>query len=140
VFATKYRIRSLTPTIRAKLYPYLVGTGRALGIQVLAVNGVEDHLHLLISLPSNISLSEAVKKLKANSSRWLKEEFGQEKFAWQTGYSAFSVGLGAFEPTRHYIESQVEHHKRRDFKTEMAHMLEQHGMDISALSWFEVTT
>ena len=137
VFATKHRLRALSPSIREKLYPYLVATGHTFGIVVLAIGGVEDHLHLLLSLPSNISLGEAVKKLKANSSRWMKEECGLGKFSWQVGYSAFSVGLGAVEPTLHYIASQGEHHKRRDFRAEMEQMLQQHGVELSAVSWFD---
>ena len=137
VFATKSRLRALSPAIREKLFPSVVGMGHVFEVEVLAIGGAEDHIHLLISLPAKLSLSEAVKKLKANSSRWIKDEFGLQKFAWQTGYGAFSVGLGDFEATRRYIGTQVEHHKRRDFRAEMAQIFQQHGVDLNSVSWFD---
>ena len=136
VFGTKYRLRALTLSVREELFPYLVTVGKQFGIEVLEVGGVEDHVHILIALPPSVALGEAVKKLKSNSSRWIKERFQLQKFAWQTGYGAFSVGAGAFTATKQYIGTQAEHHKRRDFRAEMEQIFRQHGVDPATMPWF----
>ncbi len=136
VFGTKYRLRALSPSVRERLFPYIVALGKEFDIEVLEIGGMEDHLHLLIALPASISLAEAVKRLKAKSSRRIRQEFGIQKFAWQTGYGAFSVGLNAYWATRQYIAGQIEHHKRHDFREEMEQMFRQHGVDPKSIPWF----
>jgi len=81
-----------------------------------------DHVHLLIALPAKLSLTEAMQKLKANSSRWLREQTGVP-FAWQKGYGAFSVSITATSAVVDYIRTQEEHHRKRDFQAEFSAML-----------------
>jgi putative transposase len=136
VFGTKNRLRALTPPLRQRLYPYLIVTARMFGIEVLSIGGVEDHVHLLIALPPTIALSEAVKKIKANSSRWIRQTYGLSKFSWQEGYGAFAVSVNALEVTKQYIAGQEAHHKTRDFRAEFEQILRQHQIDTKSLEWF----
>src|SRR5688572_12294179 len=104
VFATKDRETVLTPAIRERLWPYLGGIVRENGMKALAVGGVADHVHILLSLPATMSVAKAMQLLKGNSSKWIHETFptlGQ--FAWQEGYGAFSIGISGIEETRAYI-------------------------------------
>jgi REP element-mobilizing transposase RayT len=137
IFGTKYRLRALTPALRERLFPYLIATARSFGIEVLSIGGVEDHVHLLIALPPTISLSDAMKKVKSNTSRWIRETFGLKKFAWQEGYGAFGVSVNAMDATKEYIATQEVHHRRRDFRSEVEHILRQHGLNHDKIEWFQ---
>ncbi|MCX6639208.1 MAG: transposase [bacterium] len=74
---------------------------------------MEDHIHILISLPSILSISAAIKLFKGSSSRWIHQTFPElTEFTWQEGYGAFSVSRSLREKTINYIANQIEHHKR----------------------------
>ena len=92
------------------------------GIQVLAVGGTENHVHLLIAVPADAKLSDAVRTLKANSSRWVRET--SSLFGWQEGYGAFSVSPSQIERVKQYIGNQAEHHRSRSFEDEFLAMLQ----------------
>lgn len=88
-----------------------------------------DHVHLLISLGRETSISELVRELKSNSSRWIHETFpNQRNFAWQSGYAAFSVSPSRLEEVRKYIENQAEHHRTRTFQEEFRELLKRHNL------------
>src|SRR5579871_4234481 len=111
VFSTKER-RDLIPNKTLPvLWKYFAGIGRNHGIPVLSAGGTSNHSHLLIALPSDITVAKAVQVLKANSSRWLHEHGGE--FAWQEGYGAFSVSASNKEAVKDYIAHQAEHHQKR---------------------------
>ena len=129
VFATKGRETLLTPEIRERLWPYLGGVGRENGMKALAVGGVADHVHLLLSLPATMSLAKAMQLLKGNSSKWIHETFSKlRSFAWQEGYAAFSIGVSGIEETRAYICKQEEHHRTRTYREEVIAFLQRHGL------------
>jgi len=113
----------------ARLWPYLGGIARENGMKALAIGGVADHVHLLVSLPSTLSVS-AMQLLKGNSSKWLHETFPILRgLAWQEGYAAFSIGIAGVEETAAYIRGQEEHHRHRTFREEVALFLRKHGME-----------
>jgi REP element-mobilizing transposase RayT len=85
---------------------------------------MEDHAHMLIQLPSKISLVEAVIEIKTSSSRWLGR-----RFAWQRGFGAFSVSASNKSAVIRYIQSQKEHHKKMSFEEEFLAFLKKHGID-----------
>jgi REP element-mobilizing transposase RayT len=131
VFATKERRPWLTSDINRRLWPYLGGIAREKGIKVLATGGVADHVHLLLSLPAALSVSEAMQVMKGNSSKWLRETFPHlrhEGFAWQEGFGAFSVGVSGVSDTVRYIETQEEHHRTKSFDEELDIILKRHGL------------
>ena len=111
-----------------ELFAYMGGLVKELKGKPIIINGMSDHVHLLILLPPNVSISDAMRFVKANSSRWVKERFGK-KFAWQKGFGAFSVSRSNVEAVSKYIKDQQQHHKGFDFKTEFVSMLEKNNVD-----------
>ena len=129
VFATKGREPWLTPDIRERLWPYLGGIARENGMKTLAIGGVADHVHMLLSLPATMSVAKAMQLLKGNSSKWIHERFPKLRgFAWQEGYAAFSIGVSGIEGTRAYIRNQEEHHRTRTYREEVIAFLQRHGL------------
>jgi len=98
------------------------------GMHALAIGGIEDHVHALISLPATMSIAKAVQVLKANSSRWINEH-RQPRFAWQEGYFACSVSRSQIPRVSKYIANQREHHKKRSFAAEITFLLKKHGFE-----------
>ncbi len=128
VYATKERAPLITDAIRLKLHEYLGGTVRGLGGVALEINGVADHVHLLVKLPPTLALSDFLRELKANSSIWAKKQTAG-RFAWQSRYGAFTVSESQVERVRHYISHQEEHHRRVNFEEEFKAMLRAHRID-----------
>ena len=116
--------------VRTRLWPYLGGIARENGMKTLAVGGVDDHVHILLSLPATMPLAKALQLLKGNSSKWIHETFpAMNHFAWQDGYGAFSISVSGIEETIAYIRNQEAHHRTRLFRDEVTAMLKRHGFD-----------
>ena len=99
-------------------------------IKALIVGGVEDHVHVLLSIPSMLSLAKSIQLLKGNSSKWIHDTFKEhQSFAWQEGYGAFSIGVSGVAETQKYIQNQPEHHRKMTFKEELEVFLKKHGME-----------
>lgn len=126
VFSTKDRLPIIPAELKEKLWAYVGGIAVNLGVTLMAVGGTNNHLHLLILLPSRLPLAEVVQKLKANSSRWLGEQ--GVTFAWQKGYGAFSVSPSVLDRVRSYIHHQAEHHEKRNFDEEFIALLRSSGI------------
>ncbi len=129
-FSTRERQPLLRENIRSRLWPFMGAIARDHGLRALAINGVEDHVHLLLSLPSTLALAKAIQVLKAGSSFWIHKTFpDQEGFAWQEGYGAFSLGISQVDLTKAYIQSQAEHHRRISFQQEFLAFLGKHHLE-----------
>jgi putative transposase len=128
VFSTKGRIACINNELSPQLHAYIAGIARGLGGKTLIVNGVADHVHLLVQLPATISVAEFVRDIKANSSKWMHEEMGipRSKFSWQTGYGCFSVSKSNLSNAQKYIAKQEEHHRKISFQEEFLLFLKQH--------------
>ena len=124
VFSTKERRPAIAEP--AELWAYLAGVARNLHYESFAIGGTENHVHALLSLPGHVPVAEAVQKLKANSSRWLRED--RVWTGWQEGYGAFSVSASNVDAVRHYIQNQAEHHRRRSFEDEFLTLLMKSGV------------
>ena len=130
VFSTKERRPMITPALQPRLFQYVGGIGRENKIKLLAAGGVDDHVHLLISTPSTISISKAMQLIKGGSSKWIHETFPEQRlFEWQEGYGAFSISIGDIERTINYINNQAIHHGKMDFKTEFLIFLKKHSIE-----------
>jgi REP element-mobilizing transposase RayT len=105
------------------------GIARNHGIKALSVGGSDDHVHILLSLPSSLTIAEVMRIIKSESSRWMHQNCHQETFEWQEGYGAFSIGCSQTESTLAYIASQEEHHKKRDFQAEFISFLEKNHLE-----------
>ncbi len=130
VFSTKERRPLITPDLQERLFPYIGGIARKNKMKLISAGGVEDHVHLLISLPKTLNIAHAMQLVKGGSSKWVHEEFAEHRmFEWQEGYGAFSIGVGEVERTVKYIQTQAEHHKQKDFKTEFISFLDKHFIE-----------
>src|SRR3954469_78249 len=125
IFSTKNRDPCLAPEICTELHPYLAVVSREIGCPTLQVGGVEDHVHLLFGLSRTLSVAQVVEKVKTSSSKWIKTKGATYKrFHWQTGYGAFSVSQSEADKVVHYIQNQVEHHRKSTFQEEYRKFLE----------------
>jgi REP element-mobilizing transposase RayT len=130
IFSTKDRAPDLSPELTTRLFPYMGGIVRECKGTALIVNGPADHVHLLLSIPATLSIADMLRVLKANSSRWVHEQFPERKrFGWQAGYGAFTVSGSRSEGVRNYIASQEEHHRRVSFQEEFLTLLRKHGLE-----------
>ena len=130
VFSTKGRRRIITPELSSRLWPYLGGIAREHKMSALGIGGVENHVHLLLSLPPTLAIAKAIQLIKGGSSKWVHDQFpGHQTFAWQEGYGAFSIGVGNIDRTLAYIAHQAEHHRRTDFKDELVSFLKRHRIE-----------
>ncbi|HXE89565.1 MAG TPA: IS200/IS605 family transposase [Terriglobales bacterium] len=127
IFSTRERRPWITLQHEQRLWNYVLGIGKNKGIPVLAVGGMEDHIHVLIALPAAVPLAKAVQIMKANSSRFMRERGAH--FEWQRGYGGFSVGASAVDATIEYIRNQKKHHQKRDFKAEFLAFLKRYDVE-----------
>jgi putative transposase len=110
------------------------GIARTNGMKALAVGGMADHVHLLLSLPPTIPVGKAVQLVKSGSSKWMHEKMRRKRFAWQEGYGAFTVGISQVPATTRYILNQKKHHSKMRFEDEWKIFLERHGLDLENVS------
>jgi putative transposase len=129
VFSTKERQAVITPELQGRLWAYMGGIARENEMKALGVGGTDNYAHLLLSLPSSVSVAGAMQKIKGGSSRWLHESCGLTGFEWQKGYGAFSIGCSQVDATLAYIAGQREHHQKRDFQAEFLSILKRHGIE-----------
>jgi putative transposase len=130
VFSTKRRDPWITPDLRERLYPFIGGIVREQKGVLYDIGGVEDHVHLYVRWRADAAVSDLLMNVKSRSSKWVHEEFeGLQRFAWQEGYSAFSVSKSREGAVKRYIAGQEEHHKKEDFKSELLRMLVAHEVE-----------
>ena len=127
IFSTKDREPWIRSEHQPRLWAYIMGVGQNKGVPVLAIGGMEDHVHILMALPATVPLAKAVQVIKANSSRFMRRHV--RDFEWQKGYGAFSVGALAMDATVEYIRNQKRHHQKRDFRAEYLAFLRRYGVE-----------
>ena len=129
VFSTRRRTPWITADIAERLYTYIGGIIRGEGGVLRAIGGVEDHVHLLISCGPAIALSDVVRKVKTASTRWVQTTLlHRPSFRWQEGFAAFTVSASQEQAVRGYIARQREHHRVRDFRSELLELLQAHSI------------
>lgn len=115
--------------LRDGLYSYIGGILTNKKAKLISAGGMFDHIHLLASLPSTISIADCVNVVKSNSSRWIHESSSRLRgFPWQEGYGAFSVSKSGEDEVVRYILNQAEHHRKRDYKEELVALLDKHDI------------
>ena len=127
VFSTKERQKMIAQDLQPELWSYMAGICRNIGVTVMAIGGFEDHAHLFFHLPPTSSLSKVTLTIKANSSRWMRET--NRRFAWQEGFSAFSVSASNRASVVEYIRNQKRHHQKMTFEDELLKLLKKHGIE-----------
>ena len=114
----------------ARVFQYIGGIIRTEGSIPFAVGGVADHVHILMTLPKTVAMSDLVRAIKAKSSKWLKSVADYyESFQWQEGYGAFSVSPSLMDRTTRYIFGQAEHHRTKSYQEEYRKTLEVYGIE-----------
>ena len=99
-------------------------------MKAIEIGGVPDHVHILLSLPSTLSIAKAMQLIKGGSSKWVHETFPEHRlFGWQVKYGAFSVSVSQLDKTIQYIKSQEEHHRKMTFKEEFLELLKKHRIE-----------
>lgn len=138
VLAVKNRKGLISSDWESRLYEYMVAIIQNHGHKVLAINGMPDHVHIMIGLRPNQSLSELMQKLKASSSKWINEEkLTNSKFAWQEGYGAFSYTKSDVPKVVNYILQQKEHHRKSNFLVEYRRILDRLNVEYNPIYIFK---
>lgn len=138
VFAVKNRENIIAKKWRDDLHKYILGIISDEGAKSLAVGGWKDHVHVLFGLQPILSIAELLKKVKANSSRWINEQhFVEGKFQWQAGYGAFSYSRSQRDPVIKYIMNQEEQHRTQTFREEYVGMLKKFEVEYDEKYLFE---
>jgi len=115
---------------KEELYAYMGAIIKDNGSVPILINGTQDHVHILCVMSKNIALAALVEEIKRHSSRWIKTKgLKYHNFAWQGGYSGFSVSPSLHDTTKLYIKKQEEHHKKVTFREELVAFLNEYGVE-----------
>ncbi len=137
VFATKYREPILRKEQRALLFQYMAGIVWRKNCHVHAINGIEDHVHIVTSLHPSVCVADLVKDVKVGSHYFIKENnLFRGFYKWQEGYGAFTYGQSAKRNLIRYVKNQEEHHKKETSRSELIRLLEEHQV-VYDLSYLE---
>jgi len=130
IFSTKDRQPLISAPLQQRLYPYIGGILHRQRSRLLKAGGTSDHIHLLAALHPELGVAEAMRLVKANSSKWVHDTFPNlSAFAWQTGYGAFTVSESSIGDVIRYVDNQEEHHRRVTFEEEFVGFLRRHGIE-----------
>ena len=130
VFSTKHRSPWITTKLEPKLYAYIGGIIRNKRGQLIAIGGIEDHIHILAGFPQSRTVADMVAAIKSNSSSFGKENSGNPAFSWQMGYAAFTVSESQVPRAKRYIEGQKEHHRAMSYEDEVRELCRLQGIEI----------
>ncbi len=134
VFSTKYRMPWITPDIESRLYAYIGAIIRKKDGQLSVIGGITDHIHILTSFHQSRSIAGMVGAIKSNSSSFGKKVSGNEAFAWQSGYSAFTVSESQVPRVNRYIQNQKTHHATTSYADEIRELCRRHGIKFNETS------
>lgn len=126
VFAVKYRHGLIHPSWKDELYQYITGIVQNNKHKLICINGMPDHIHILIGVRPHQSISDLMQDVKGDSSKWINDKkFLRGKFEWQQGYGAFSYGKSQVQDVVHYIQNQEQHHQKKTFLEEYVDFLQK---------------
>ncbi|NJY64190.1 IS200/IS605 family transposase [Salinimicrobium sp. CDJ15-81-2] len=130
IFAVQNRQSLIRNNWEAELFKYITGIIQNNGHKVLQINGMPDHVHILIGMRPTQALSELMKQVKHDSSKWINNKgFLPARFSWQAGYGAFSYSKSEVPGVIKYVQNQKEHHKSLTFREEYLKLLETHHVE-----------
>lgn len=136
VFAVKYRNAVIDTKWEIELYKYITGIVQNNKHKLICINGMPDHIHILVGFHTTQSIADLMRDIKANSSKWINEnKLLKERFEWQTGYGAFSYSKSHLQNVINYINNQKTHHQKQTFLNEYKEFLEkfeiEHNIELS---------
>lgn len=130
VFSVKHRSALIEKSWSSKLFAVIGNLINESGSKTMIVNGTEDHVHCLIQMKPDTSISDVMKISKSKSSKWINEnDFLKTRFEWQAGFGAFSCSQHEVAQVRHYIKNQEEHHRKFSFREEYLRCLKENNVD-----------
>ena len=130
IWATKERMPIIHSNIEYKIHQFIYEQLRAQGCLVRIINGMPDHIHCLFLLSPQKSIAEVIKQIKGSSSHYINQnDLTSKKFAWQTGYAAYSVSESVVEKVFQYIKTQKEHHQKKSFLQEYEAFLKLYAVE-----------
>ena len=138
VFAVKGRESLIMPQWEERLHKYITGIVQNKEQKMLAINGMPDHLHILIGMKSSCCLSDLVREIKKSSNNFIKDEkLSKFNFSWQEGFGAFSYSHSQLNDVIAYINNQKEHHRKKTFKEEYVDFLKKFNVEYNEKYLFE---
>ncbi len=130
IFAVKYRIAMIDKVWKDELYKYITGIIQQQKHKLIIINGIPNHIHILIGYRPHQSLSDLLQDIKGSSSKWINEKkLTSNRFAWQEGYGAFSYGHSLLPKVINYIKNQEQHHKKIIFMDEYRSYLKSYEVE-----------
>lgn len=129
IFAVSSRESLIVDEWRPELYSYISGACKNRKHFVHAINGTADHVHLLVGMHPSESVSDLVKEIKGQSSKWINDNYLHGSFAWQSGFGAFSYSKSFVPAVKQYIDNQQEHHRKVSFQDELVDIFAKAGIE-----------
>ncbi len=133
VYGTRLRTPWIAPAVEERLHPFLGGIAKDLNCTPIAINGMAEHVHVLVRFPSDLAVADLLRHLKSRSSKWIHQTFpALRDFGWQEGYGGFTVSKPSVGEVEQYIRNQKEHHKLEGgmtFEAEYLTMLRKTGWE-----------
>ncbi len=140
IFAVSERQSLIAEHHNDELQKYITGIISGQNQKLIAINNMPDHMHMLIGLKPDLSLSELIRDVKANSSRFINEKrWCAGKFSWQEGFGAFSYSRSQLGDVIRYIENQQKHHTTKTFREEYVELLEKFEVEYDVRYVFKVS-
>ena len=135
IWSTKYREPLIQQNVENKIFHYIAEQLRAQGCPVRIINGMPDHIHCLFLLTPKKSIADVIKQIKGSSSHYINQNnIITEKFAWQTGYAAYSVSESGVEKVFAYIKNQKSHHRKNNFQNEYETFIKLYRLEHDSLN------
>ena len=129
IWATKERVPIIKSTVESKIHQFISDQLRDQGCPIRIINGMPDHIHCLFLLNPTKSIAEIIKQIKGTSSHYVNQNnLIAEKFAWQTGYAAYSVSESGVDKVFEYIKNQKKRHQKKTFEQEYQDFIQLHGL------------
>ena len=129
IWATKDRAPLINSYVESKIHSFLTEQFKELGCPIRIINGMPDHIHCLFLLNTQKSITDVIKQVKGSSSHFVNQQnLITDKFAWQTGYAAYSVSESIVEKVFQYIQKQKNHHQKLSFQEEYVEFLKMNGL------------
>ena len=130
IFAVKDRQNLISAEWKDELFKYITGIVSNKNQKTLCINGPKDHVHILIGLKPDISISDLVRDIKNNSTNFINEKrFVKGRFSWQTGFGVFSYSNSQMDKVVKYIINQEQHHHKKTFKEEYIEFLQKFNVE-----------
>ena len=138
VFSPKDRENLIHHNIKDEIYKYMIGIIKGCNQKPMIINGMPDHIHILVGFSPNISLSDLVRDIKSNTTNYINEKkMVRGKFNWQRGFGGFTYGKSQIPHVIRYIHDQEKHHKKRTFREEYLELLEKFNVEYESKYLFE---